>query len=178
LNAAVEAARAGEAGAGFAVVADEVRNLAMRAAEAAKNTATLIEESVKKIKGGSTIVDKTNQAFAQVKREIGKGSEGQGVEGSFETQFEVKPPVGRSEGNGNNGFLGHMQDFVTGTRNDRRNGPLINNPGRLQPPPGVAGNHVGKLTHRIFHFLGDLRKRLPEHAADNVQDALLGEGQA
>ena len=38
LNAAVEAARAGEAGAGFAVVADEVRNLAMRAAEAAKNT--------------------------------------------------------------------------------------------------------------------------------------------
>ena len=39
LNAAVEAARAGEAGAGFAVVADEVRNLALRAADAAKNTA-------------------------------------------------------------------------------------------------------------------------------------------
>jgi methyl-accepting chemotaxis protein len=72
LNAAVEAARAGEAGAGFAVVADEVRNLAMRAAEAAKNTANLIEESVKKIKGGSTIVDKTNQAFAQVNRESKK----------------------------------------------------------------------------------------------------------
>jgi methyl-accepting chemotaxis protein len=72
LNAAVEAARAGEAGAGFAVVADEVRNLAMRAAEAAKNTATLIEESVKKIKGGSTIVDKTNQAFAQVNTESKK----------------------------------------------------------------------------------------------------------
>ncbi len=72
LNAAVEAARAGEAGAGFAVVADEVRNLAMRAAEAAKNTAALIEESVKKIKGGSTIVDKTNQAFAQVNTESKK----------------------------------------------------------------------------------------------------------
>jgi hypothetical protein len=59
LNAAVEAARAGEAGAGFAVVADEVRNLAMRAADAAKNTADLIEGTVKKVKEGSTFVQKT-----------------------------------------------------------------------------------------------------------------------
>ena len=66
LNAAVEAARAGEAGAGFAVVADEVRNLAMRASDAAKNTANLIEGSVKKIKNGSDIVTKTNEAFAKV----------------------------------------------------------------------------------------------------------------
>ena len=66
LNAAVEAARAGEAGAGFAVVADEVRNLAMRAAEAAKNTAVLIEGSVQKIKQGSDIVTKTNDAFGEV----------------------------------------------------------------------------------------------------------------
>ncbi len=66
LNAAVEAARAGEAGAGFAVVADEVRNLAMRASEAAKNTANLIEGTVKKIKNGSDIVSKTNEAFGKV----------------------------------------------------------------------------------------------------------------
>jgi methyl-accepting chemotaxis protein len=66
LNAAVEAARAGEAGAGFAVVADEVRNLAMRAAEAAKNTSHLIEETVKKIKDGSGIVGRTNETFIKV----------------------------------------------------------------------------------------------------------------
>ena len=66
LNAAVEAARAGEAGAGFAVVADEVRNLAMRAADAAKNTANLIDGTVKKIKGGSEIVSRAGNAFANV----------------------------------------------------------------------------------------------------------------
>ena len=66
LNAAVEAARAGEAGAGFAVVADEVRNLALRAAEAAKNTSGLIEDTVKKVKEGSELVIKTNEAFAEV----------------------------------------------------------------------------------------------------------------
>jgi len=66
LNAAVEAARAGEAGAGFAVVADEVRNLAMRAADAAKNTADLIEGTVKKVNDGSELVTKTNEAFEQV----------------------------------------------------------------------------------------------------------------
>jgi len=46
LNAAVEAARAGEAGLGFAVVADEVRNLSQRCAQAARDTAVLIEESI------------------------------------------------------------------------------------------------------------------------------------
>jgi methyl-accepting chemotaxis protein len=66
LNAAVEAARAGEAGAGFAVVADEVRNLAMRAADAAKNTANLIEGTVTKVKEGSEVVGKTAEAFSQV----------------------------------------------------------------------------------------------------------------
>ncbi|CCK82328.1 methyl-accepting chemotaxis protein [Desulfobacula toluolica] len=63
LNAAVEAARAGEAGAGFAVVADEVRNLAMRAAEAAKNTSELIDGTVKAVKKGNELTKRTQEAF-------------------------------------------------------------------------------------------------------------------
>lgn len=75
LNAAVEAARAGEAGAGFAVVADEVRNLAMRAADAAKNTAQLIEGTVKKVKEGSGLVSRTNESFGKVALSAGKVGE-------------------------------------------------------------------------------------------------------
>ncbi len=72
LNAAVEAARAGEAGAGFAVVADEVRNLAMRAADAARNTADLIEGTVKKVKDGSDLVNMTDEAFIKVAESAAK----------------------------------------------------------------------------------------------------------
>ncbi len=75
LNAAVEAARAGEAGAGFAVVADEVRNLALRATEAAKNTAELIEDTTGKIKEGSALVEATNQSFSQVSESSNKVAE-------------------------------------------------------------------------------------------------------
>jgi len=75
LNAAVEAARAGEAGAGFAVVADEVRNLAMRAADAAKDTAALIEGTVKKVGHGTELVSSTNEAFGKVAESASKVSE-------------------------------------------------------------------------------------------------------
>ncbi len=75
LNAAVEAARAGEAGAGFAVVADEVRNLAMRAADAAKNTSNLIENTIKSVKSGNEFTRATQQAFQrnmEISGKIGK----------------------------------------------------------------------------------------------------------
>jgi methyl-accepting chemotaxis protein len=70
LNAAVEAARAGDAGKGFAVVAEEVRNLAMRCAEAAKNTATLIEESVKNAEGGVQINREVIQNLDEIQSNV------------------------------------------------------------------------------------------------------------
>jgi methyl-accepting chemotaxis protein len=66
LNAAVEAARAGEAGMGFAVVADEVRNLAQRCAQAARDTASLIEESIAKSNDGKIKVDEVATLIRQI----------------------------------------------------------------------------------------------------------------
>lgn len=69
LNAAVEAARAGEAGMGFAVVADEVRSLAHRCAQAAKETATLIEDSIHKSAEGKAKVDEVANAIHAITAE-------------------------------------------------------------------------------------------------------------
>lgn len=72
LNAAVEAARAGEAGMGFAVVADEVRNLAQRCAGAARDTASLIEESISKSHDGKSKVEAVAGAIHAITAEAGK----------------------------------------------------------------------------------------------------------
>jgi methyl-accepting chemotaxis protein len=66
LNAAVEAARAGEAGKGFAVVAEEVRNLAMRSAEAAKTTNSLIEGSVANARNGVAIASEVGGTLGEI----------------------------------------------------------------------------------------------------------------
>jgi len=75
LNAAVEAARAGEQGRGFAVVASEVRNLAGRSASAAKEIKDLIQDSVRKVSDGSTLVTQSGHTLEQIVTSVKKVSD-------------------------------------------------------------------------------------------------------
>ena len=114
LNAAVEAARAGEAGMGFAVVADEVRNLAQRCAQAAKDTASLIEESIAKSNDGKTKVDQVAAAIREITEEsanikilvdevnLGSQEQARGIEqiGKAITQMEAGYPEDRGQRRG------------------------------------------------------------------------------
>ena len=67
LNASVEAARAGEAGKGFAIVADEVKNLSQRSAQAARDTAALVNQTIDSVKNGGVIARELEEEFAGIK---------------------------------------------------------------------------------------------------------------
>ncbi len=75
LNAAVEAARAGQAGAGFSVVADEVRSLAHRAAEAARNSGSIIERTAGDVSKGVELAGHAHAAFQEVSSTIASGTQ-------------------------------------------------------------------------------------------------------
>ena len=160
LNAAVEAARAGEAGAGFAVVADEVRNLAIRAADAARNTSDLIEGTVKKIHEGSELVLKASSAFSQVAQNTDKvgvlvaeissasGEQSNGIEQVNIAISEMDKVVQQNAANAEesasaseemsaqaeylNDFVGELVLLVTGRR-DRNLRPGRNRTGKKRP---------------------------------------------
>ncbi|MBI5582923.1 MAG: HAMP domain-containing protein [Deltaproteobacteria bacterium] len=156
LNAAVEAARAGEAGAGFDVVADEVRNLAMRAAEADRNTSGLIEDIVKKIQGGVSVVTATNQNFNEVTSNSNKVRElveeiaaaskeqSQGIEQINQAVAEMNK-VTQQNASGAEELAAVMATFKTGAGGDdptprRRNRALPARRGPVSAPPRPKGS--------------------------------------
>ena len=145
LNAAVEAARAGDAGLGFAVVADEVRNLAQRSAEAARETATLIDESIARTQSGRRKVDEVAAAIGCLAEESAavRGLVGEVNAGSREQHRSVEA-IGAA--------LGKIESVTQQTAASAEEGSasaeeLTAQAGALLDVVGVLGRAVGMTAH-------------------------------
>lgn len=166
LNAAVEAARAGEAGTGFAVVADEVRNLAIRAADAAQNTQSLIEGTVKKVDDGTQLVTQTNETFVRVANSTSKveklvekiatasNEQAQGIEQINKAVAEIDKITQRNAANAEeaasaseemNALAVQMKSFVTDLKSlidGKSDSRHSQGDQRQQPFLNMAGRHA------------------------------------
>ncbi|MDA8135483.1 MAG: methyl-accepting chemotaxis protein, partial [Desulfobacteraceae bacterium] len=198
LNAAVEAARAGEAGAGFAVVADEVRNLAIRAADAARNTSDMIEGTVKKIHEGSELVSRTSSAFSQVAQNTDKvgvlvaeissasGEQSNGIEQVNIAISEMDKVVQQNAANAEESasaseemnaqaehlsdYVGELVQLVTG-RMDRKPRPGRNRPEKKRPLPPSRPSAPARVK-RLVHDAKEIRpdQIIPFDGDDDFKD--------
>jgi len=138
LNAAVEAARAGEAGKGFAVVAEEVRNLAQRSAEAAKYTATLIEESSRNAGEGVTVSQDVIRGLNDINKSI---EEIKGIVNNFSVSFSEQVK-------GINGINGSLSEI----------GSIVQNFASNSEENSITGNKLQHVATELEATLDELNR--------------------
>jgi len=198
LNAAVEAARAGEAGMGFAVVADEVRNLAQRCAQAAKDTASLIEESIAKSHDGIAKLDLVAEAIrsitgsaSQVKHlvdEVHVGSEEQkrGIDQIAQAIAQMQQVTQKNAANAEESasaseelsahaesmraVADKLQELVGGAEKDGPHRDLRGAPARPQPAPApvAPAPKAGEAAGGLAALRAAVARKQPHPAAQSA----------